>query len=858
MRLILLTSILIFASLFARKGFATSPGDNPGVSTLSLKAVNSETSSSEEEEMVILAPSSVRNKADLLSVKKNSAKVVDGSSAEQMSRQGDGNAASALKRVTGVTIKDGKYVIIRGLGERYSLARYNSFFLPPLESTKKQVALDLFPTGALSAIQVDKTYTADLPAEFGGGLVTLRSRDYLGFEGFRLQVGFHLNGDSSALSYHKGSRDLIGEDDGTRALPAKIKGILDAGRPLIRKSPGVDNGFTDAELEEFGRLLPKNYNTFNDATTPLPRLQLLASHQHALFGAKYFHTETFSYAQDLGSYEAAQRTYNLSSGTQLELAEDNKIERYTTETNISLTHSSLFKWGPIHDLKIDLLALRNSSDEVYRKDNEGPGVNDHLRKITRLEFSQRDLLGTQIHSTFKPENYEIKNGLAFTTVTKQTPDQRDYTYRQKQSTDPLELDPEVSGNSRSWGSLNEQDLELQTEISRSFAILQLQNKWSLGFQNLQRQRESKTYRLQYVKDYLAGQTPDLTLPPDQIFEKSQDWILVNQTQAADRYLGQQQKQTLYTEIKTEWNEQVQTLAGYHLEKNDLRVDNYAFGSATPDSGSRLESLDGLPALTLTWTPVAQHKVYLSTSETLAYPDFRELSPVRYFDDESGYEARGNSRLQSTLIHSQDIRWEYYPHEEEVLSLGVFQKEFTRPIEDVFIPVAGSLLKAPQNAKKGHLLGLEAEIRLAARRWMRELRFISISFNGALMQSSVELDPAQSGNLTNDTRPMQGQSPWLFNSEVFYQRDPKGWLLSLSYNVNGPRIFAVGTDQRPDVYEQPFHQVDFNASWAPDNNGKWGFKWRNILDAQRTLKMDDKTTLEYKQGADIYVSYTATI
>lgn len=805
------------------------------------------------EEFVVVAPSNLRNSESLMQIRKNSTSAVDGSTAEQISRQGDSNAASALRRITGVSIFDGKFVVIRGLGDRYSLARYNDFFIPPLEANKKQIALDLFPTNTLESIQVDKTTSAYLPADFGGGLVNLKTRPYLGFSGFRAQVGFLVEGAQKNYHASGNGRDLLSQDMGNRRLPGSVKSALQSGRPLLPQAPGLENGFTLEELKQFSQEMPKTYDLESGSAMSLPRLQIQASHEHRLFGKSFIHSESLNFQQTTEYYDVKQNLFDVSSGSQLAASERNNIALSNAQATLSLQHSSRLMLSNQQALTLDLLGIRQADETIQLKDQAGPGVNDFLRQSTQIEYAQRNFMLGQLRHKLKTSQVEMNTGVSLAHVQKETPDLRTYTYRRRTAADTLEFDPEVSGNARSWDLLTEgaQDIKWDFKWSSESQLFHVKG----GMQLLQRTRETESYRLQFVKNYIASDVPDLTNSLNKILSDPEDWILVNQTQTTDAYNAKLLSRAVFLEAGANIGENIKLVVGQRLEGNDMSLQNLNYQTQEVLSGTDLKTQDLLPSVAAVYVPNSRSKVIVSYSQTMAFPDFRELSPVRYFDMDAGTEARGNPELKPAQIYSYDLRYEFYPHEEEIYSIGVFQKNFENPIEDTFLPIAGGLLKYPTNIRRGLLRGLEGEVRLSARKWMRELRFVHLSFNGSLLDSQIQLNPGEEGNLTNTHRPMQGQSPWLLNSEVYYQRDPKGWLLSLSYNVAGPRIYAVGTESRPDVMEQPFHQVDFSASWAPSAKSKWVGRVRNILDSRRELQMGDEVTYQVRRGPELLVSYS---
>lgn len=818
----------------------------------------SETTTSEAEELIILAPAKINEAQKFLDEKKNKISTADGSSVVQISRQGDSNAASALKRITGVTIIDDKYAVIRGLGERYSSTRLNGFFLPAMEPNKRQFALNAFPTSALSAIEVEKSYLASWPSSFSGGMVNLKSNPELASARTRIQFGLgYQSGASEFLKSSSSNGEFLSSDLSSRELPKSISRVLSAGRPLIVASPSVPAGFTTEELKAFSSEMPKNYNLSSDEQSyVIPRLQFQSGKKWDTDYFRLHSLTSIAYAQGAEQESFERSNFDISSGQTLVLSDRNTVDHFELEKSTSLQLSNLFKFTDRHELLVNLYGLRKASESTQVQQKSGPGVNDFLRKQTSIEFSQRTLLGLQLEDSFEfLPNHAVVVGLARNQVANKIPDSRQYTYRQRAASDSIEFDSEVSGNSRSWSELKEDAQELKLEYRFGEKS---QPQFVIGANELSRDRLTSTSRFQFIKNYSSGETPDLSMPLDQILSNQDDWILINQTQAADAYEASSQQRALYYTYNQKVTSDFRLVFGHRLETNEVSVDNVDSFTRSVYSGTRANYESLLSSISIINTRFANQKTILAFGETLVIPDFRELSSIRYYDDEEGLEAKGNIGLRPTEIQSVDLRHEFYPQSEEVFSVGIFAKEFTNPIEDTFLPIAGGVVRYPQNISSASLSGLEGEMRLSARKWMRELRFIHLNLNGSLIQSEVDITPGEEGSLTNTKRPMQGQSDWILNGEVYFQRDPKGILLSLTYNVAGPRIYAVGTEGRPDTLESEFHQLDFAGSYGFGESGKLNFRVRNILDSERQLFMGPEQSFALKTGPEFVVSYTETL
>ncbi len=822
--------------------------ENPNQQALTPMATLKATTTRQAQagEILVLAPQSRVSVAAMLEVRKASSGVSEVLGSEQMSRQGDSDAASSLRRVTGLTLRDGKYVFVRGLGDRYSALQMNGFNLPSPEPSRKVVPLDLFPVQILDSIQVQKSYRSPFNGEFGGGLIQLETKSRPAVSQAQLGLSLNLQSSENFVTYQGGQTDYLARDDGFRKLPKSIKSALQSGKKFVESSD-PNSGFTKEELRNLGSSLKKNYNTFEKNQNSIPNLFFGISRKGKQEKWQWGLNSSFSYLSDFEVQKEKISAVDVPRPGELTLSEKGEISQWEIDRKLALIADSSLIYNEDHQLRLTLLGVTHSSDETQIRQVSGPGVNDFSRRRTRTEWVERHLNVQQMQSEHRltsQQTVQFKLGQA--QIQRDMPDQKETIYRQILSSDPFQLDPEVSGNLRTFSELNENSFDLAGNWK-------YKNEWGstqvgVGYQ--QRKRNSDTFRFQFKKDYLAGQEPDLTLEPDQIFSQSENWILVNQTGTADSYRGLNQVQSSYFEQQWTPTSQIEMTLGYRHEFSTQKVETYFYyDPATLQSSGESQDQDLLPSYSLTWKPNDKWRLRLSYGETLARPDFRELSTVRYIDEETGYEARGNPQLQTVVIQNLDQRLEYYFEPDEFISIGFFYKSFKNPIEDVFLPVAGSLLKIPQNADTAENQGVEFESRIGLRRFSRELRRWSLLGNVSFINSKVKLDPLANAQLTSTNRPLQGQSPYIVNLGLFYDRPLLGLQGGLLYNVMGRRITEVGTDLRPDIYEEPIHQVDLILSKIVNQGPTWNLKVKNILDAKIENRQGDEIIRSYKRGLD---------
>jgi TonB-dependent receptor len=254
--------------------------------------------------------------------------------------------------------------------------------------------------------------------------------------------------------------------------------------------------------------------------------------------------------------------------------------------------------------------------------------------------------------------------------------------------------------------------------------------------------------------------------------------------------------------------------------------------------------DLLPSYNLSYKFLSDQKIRIAYGETIARPDFRELSTVAYIEDETGYDVIGNSSLKGTVIRNWDFRYENYFDDADYYSIGFFYKKFESPIEAIFQP-GDKLVKTFVNANTAISYGAELEGRYSLRNIARALRRWSVTSNLSIIDSSVSIDKSQ-GNQTSNERPLQGQSPYVANIQVLYDRPQLNLTSGLIYNVVGKRITEVGTNSRPDIYEEPVNQIDFVLN---QKFGDWGYglKAKNLLDAESLSKQGDEIVRSRKRG-----------
>lgn len=819
--------------------------------------------SNELEEVVVLAPKMKGSVSALVEVRRQSSAVTDVLGSEQMARAGDSDAAASLRRVTGLTLMNGKYVYVRGLGERYSGVQMNQFSLPSPEPARRVVPLDLFPTSVLESIVVQKSYTPDLPGEFGGGIIQLQTKSLPDKFFFRTSLSTNFENTEDRLTSRGGKTDWLGMDDGSRKLPSVIESALASGRKLVRRTAGSSEGMSEEELTQLGRSLPNNYRTSRTSATPPPNMTLSSGTSFKLGPNKFGLAGGLLYGQSVDSGERINNGYNVGSGNKLVTDFNEKAD--FAETEIRLAGSLDLGWElrKSHQIGFNTFLLRHTTDFVQEKNRVSQATPTSRLESTTIEWTERQLWTKHLKGKHdlnallgRPVEIGWRVGLA--DATRLSPNRREFAF--ERTPNSYQMRSDSGGNRRTDSKLADQSQEFGVDVTVPLSSTPDKLKLKLGASQITRERRSDVFRLFFQPDWSGAGPVDPGASPEERFKPENigpgGYMLQNLTDAADSYSGKQTVNAQYAIVDyapwKSWSFQ----AGARAETSEQKVSTFKyFESDKPFAESRLDMRDLLPAYSTVWKPNDQWRARLAYSETLARPDFREMSTVGFIDDETGYEVQGNPNLKGTVIQNIDHRWEYYFTSDEYASIGGFYKRFENPIEVMFVPGVNKI-QTFDNARAAQNYGAELEARVGLRHFSRTFRRWSVLGNYTWIQSNIELDERNRGIQTSDKRPLQGQSPYTVNFQLQYDRPLWGFSATLLYNIVGPRITEVGTNEIPDTYEQPVHQVDFVASKSIAKNVTVGLRARNLLDPVIEARQENEIVRSQRRGRSMGVSLNA--
>nr|MBA2320487.1 TonB-dependent receptor [Deltaproteobacteria bacterium] len=705
--------------------------------------------------------------------------------------------------------------------------------LPSPEPEKRVVPLDLFPTSLLEAVVIQKTFSPDRPAEFGGGIVEIRTRGIPEEPVLSLSLtGTYSAGTTLRLADfgETGRTDWIGLGKDHRALaPA----LAEAAEETAIKPGGIfsDDGYDADELEAFGEMVTPRWGLterqlppdFGAAVTTGGKVTFGDVEVGGLAGA------VFSNAWSVD--EGFRSIYSVGEGDVLQ----EKRRTTFTETQNRIRSGGALSVGASYDDRVSVtsttLLMRSSTGSAltYLADDV-TGSSD--TQTTRIGWEEQQLLFEQVVAHVDLDRVVIDGRYATAIALRDEPDRREYT---RDVTDSgLSLAQSASWNEIFYTTLEDRTREVGLDVS---VPVREDGRIAAGGVSVRRQRTSDTRRFTF--NFQGSEGIDLFDPiedvmtPENIGEEGDDdpgyLELAENTTSSDDYSASQRLDAAYLLADVPWTDRFGTLVGARVERSNQTVSTFQlFDTSLTPVVAELQTTDVLPAATMTFGIGRKESpddmlIRAGYGRTVSRPEFRELTSVAYYDYRSGRLLFGNPDLERATIDNVDLRWEWYPRAGETVSAGLFFKYFQDPIESIVAvsAVSGSV-GTFANATSATNLGTEIDVR------RNVISDFWLTANTSFIASRVDLSES-GGNGTTEKRPLQGQSPWVVNAQLSYENPDERRNAALLYNVFGPRIVEVGTSGIPDTYEMPVHRVDLVMSQGFGPHWQLRAKGTNLLD-----------------------------
>lgn len=775
---------------------------------------------------------------------------------EEFTRTGDSNIAESLKRIAGLSTVGGKFVYVRGLGERYSTTLLNGAILPSPEPINRVVPMDLFPTAVLDSVLVQKTYSAAYPSEFGGGVLQMRTKKSTDEFFFNLSSSVGMVGNSTfkdSYTLSGGDTDWLGYDDGFREAPQVLQQATANDQELRRLSPFTGVGVPVETLQAVGRSFNNQYTpTVEDAPMDFDASASLGNfHELGDTGMQLNYIAAVDYSNSWDTDEIERNTW--VPGTSGLTQQEGQTYRGTEHSiDMSSIASAGLDLNDNHNIRFTSVLLRKTDDTISRTRGFTEAASDI--EVTKIEWVERELFSNQIQGDhYFPEFNELTVNWRYSHIKaeRDSPDEREYRY------DSGEFSSRVDGNLRKFSVLDDTADDFGLDLSMVFygpmnSLITTQ----AGYVKAKKERESEIRRYGFAfvgpianDPALLVQPLETILAPENIAPEG--FQIREITRPTDNYEADNDLEAFYGQVEFNFDDRFRFTIGGRQE--DFRQQANTFDLFAKDQGitTLQEQNEFLPALSATFIHY-DHQFRLAYSETVSRPDFRELSPAAFTNPETGKEIIGNPNLKITSLKNYDFRWEWYFSFSDYMSLGLFYKEFTDPIEQSIVsPVDRKSTYI--NAQSAENQGIEYEI-------YKRLDFLGDNFfngigedfyvqgNVAFIDSQVTIREEDRNSLTSLVRPLQGQSDWLFNAQIGYEPF-SGTTATLLYHYFGERIAEVGIEGAPDLIEQPFGELNF--VFIRELNDHWSatFKAKNMMDERSEITQDGNVALGYNKGRE---------
>lgn len=835
--------------------------------------INMEDYAMELDGVVVAATQQRSTEVSLITLQRNSVVLMDGVSNQQIQRMGDGDVGQAARRVSGVSVEGGRYLYVRGLGDRYSKTLLNGAEIPSLDPNRNSVQLDMFPTNMIDNISVLKTFSVDKPGDFTGGCAIINTRgipDKFTLN-FGVNFGYNTNStfNSNFLSSTGGSLDFLGLDDGTRQLPNEAQGTI----PSVHQNP--------IAVDRITRSFNSVFTPSNSIPPPNVGLNFTIGNKWKFRGNELGLMASLSYNNEYEYFENGENNrYILATAATGALSPtvllNDREGKNTILGGIMLGSTLKHRTG-----NINFNFLRSASSISSARYMEGTNPlntdDDVLLQSNVLRFVQRSLNFAQLTGD---QNFGEKLNMnwtsSFTFSDQDEPDFRSFT-------NSAVVDP-TDGNTVTY-SVNPANYKKPSRFFRNMDEWTIDNKLnfiipfesiklSFGGSYLQKQRTFRERRL----DYEGTERFVSSIGLMDIFSNNHIGIvgtdpngnletgihLLDATERRNQYNGSQRVVSgfvmadyVISEIKINF--------GLRSEWTTMDVASFSTGIRP----GNINTVDFLPAINFIYSPSENTNVRLSYSRTLARPNFREMAPFASFDFNQDNVVVGNPNLRRVLSDNVDLRFEWYPTPSDIISVSAFQKTLQNPIERIFSPVGFNEVTW-RNVPNGRAFGLEFEVRKKMD-FVKILSDFTIGTNLTLVKSQVDIDPAELARFRAvlgpeypSTRRLFAQSPYLLNSFISYANAKIGTEVNLNLNVFGERLAVVGTGTAPDVYEQPRPMLNFMVSqkFGKDKKFKLTFRCNNLLDAtfDWTYRTDGpKTTFQrFNLGREFQIGFNYSL
>ncbi len=785
----------------------------------------------QQEEIVVEARRSQDTENALLAIRRKSASVSDAVSAEQVRRSPDKDAGDVLRRVTGLSVNEGKFVFVRGLGERYSSTEVDGVRLASPELNKRVVPLDIIPANLLENITIQKTYTADRPAEFGGGDVQVKTKDFPGHRQWSFSMGQGVDAGStfkSGLRYEGAKSDVWGLGAASRALPSELTRIA-GNQPISTYNSVLGTGLTGAQRAGIGRAFGRVWTPERATVAPNGSYALSFGDEYKPLGRSLGLVASGNYSRSQELQTESSRYYvgqDFANGTPDQPRFDYDVERASDRVQVGGLAALGLRLSPAHSLHLRSFYNRDAEDEVRAFQGFSEDVQDLVRS-NRLRYAERSIFTTSLegrhevrHLNGSRFDWKLSRSLADRVV----PDMRETNYQRSEfvDTDPngndfvreiWSLRGQTRGATREFSDMHEEGRGADLNWHSPFRLGDLGNgRVTVGYSDQKKVRNFWMRRFYFIPpqggDTLAA---DSMFAPERWTGNTQGADLREWTRPDDNYDAEQYQSASYLSVELPLGPRVRSTLGARIEYGRQRVRSFNLFDGRTTASGEFGHTDVLPSANFTWSLSERMNVRLGASRTLSRPDVNELAPQQIEDyvpglrDLPGFVFTGNPDLDRARLDNYDVRWELFPALGELFAVGVFHKKLLQPVE-LAARGGNEPYFTPINSESGRNRGLELELRASLGRVWKPLRRLSVNANASWIDSEVRL-PQFSTTLVRRIHPLQGQADRLLNAGLTWGTTDQRLEATVLVAYTGQKLAALGIDVAPDFFDDPVTTVD---------------------------------------------------
>jgi hypothetical protein len=822
-------------------------------------------------EVVVTAEAIRDSEEALVTLKRKSVTVMDGISAVGFKRTGDSDAGEAARRVTGVSVEGGKYLYVRGLGDRYTKTTMNNVDIPGLDPDRNSIQIDIFPTKLIDNMLILKSFTPELPADFTGGIVNIETKDFPDERVIEVTLktnynpAMHFNDDF--LTYPGGTKDKFGFDDGTRSLPP---------RATEDPIPSPISGHPESEVFDF-------LNSFNKNLGALGESQFM-NYNFGLTFANQFNVGRRGYKLGFiltGTYRNEKRFYDdVFVGEYQRPIPEDEFEMVDATTQDGALAEKNVLLGGLAGLalktntsryKLNFMHLQNGESraaqfELY-DNGSAPGKSGYIGWSNNLEYNQRALSNILLSGAhFNSDGtWKVDWRASTTKSTLDDPDIRKTAFTITPTTGDSVFFAGAAGfPSRIWRSLDEINVQGRIDVIREHMVFGRDAKLRFGGSYVYKERD---YLILSYNNQFFGQQPDFGGDPNRVLLEENLYpngtvyfTSGNNVPNPNEYNSNVNSSAAYISTEFEPANKLKAIIGVRAENyiqrhtgRDTEYANSATGEGNNlDNDKVLDALDFFPSINFIFAIRENQNLRLAYSRTIARPSFKEMSFAQIIDPVTNRIFNGglfeysdwDGNLTETRINNFDLRWEVFMERAQLISISAFYKTFDKPIELVRIPAAQTTNEfQPRNVGQSSIVGAEFEFRKSLDFISESLRNLSLYGNFTYVHSALRMNETELRSRKNfekvgedikETRDMQGQAPYIVNAGFSYNNIDIGMDAGFFYNVKGRTLTVVGGGLFPDVYSEPFHSLNFNftKSIGKSQRAHINFSVDNILNDRR--------------------------